>query len=349
MTDVLGDSLMFQEIRSVPKLTEQLLLDRQHNIQMAAESLRALDPRLITTIARGSSDHAASYLKYAIELTCGIPVSSTGPSISSVYKAKMDLQKAATIAISQSGASPDIISMAQSAKLGGSHIITLTNNKNSPLSEIGEINIDIKAGPEFSVAATKTFILSIVSGLMLIARWTRDAELLKALDALPEQFEKALLCDWSNLSDQICKKAEGERSLYVLGRGPSFAIAKECALKFKETCQLHAEAYSTAEVMHGPISIATEGFPMLALVSRDASETGVVSIVDQLANRSAAVYATTRKAKSAYPLPYSQGSHPLTDPLIQVVSFYIFIEALAQRLGRNPDTPPHLRKVTETV
>ena len=342
-------SLMYQEVRSVPELTQRLLSQGRNQIQLVAEHLQALNPRMITTVARGSSDHAASFLKYAIELSCGIPVSSTGPSISSVYEAKLKLPQAATIAISQSGKSPDIVSMARAAKLGGSQLIALTNNKNSPLSEIADCNIDILAGPELSVAATKTFILSIVSGLLLIALWKQDSKLLKALESLPQEFENALSCDWSPLSEQICRATKDEESLYVLGRGPSFSIAKECALKFKETCQLHAEAYSTAEVMHGPVSIAHKGFPTLVLASRDAAEKGVVDVADQLARNGIEVFSTSQKVKYAHPLQYSKGAHPLTDPLVQVVSFYVFIEALAQRLGRNPDAPPHLKKVTETI
>ena len=137
--------------------------------------------------------------------------------------------------------------------------------------------------------------------------------------------------------------------MYVLGRGPSFAIAKECALKFKETCQLHAEAYSAAEVLHGPVSITTEGFPVLVLAARDASESGIVDVARQLSTRDVDVFITTADAAPVTELPFARGSHPLTDPLVQVVSFYVFVEQLARRLGLDPDKPPHLRKVTETV
>jgi glucosamine--fructose-6-phosphate aminotransferase (isomerizing) len=340
---------MAKEVQSVPDLAQCLLEDGDSCARVIGDRLRELDPAVITTIARGSSDHAAAYLKYAIELTCGIPVASTGPSVSSVYKSKMKLLDAATVAISQSGKSPDIVAMAEMSKQGGSHVFSLTNTATSPLAGIADANIDIGAGPELSVAATKTFILSIIAGLMVVAHWKQDRALLAALRGMPNHLSAALTRDWSPLADRICSLPNAARSLYVLGRGPSYAIASECALKFKETCQLHAEAYSGAEVMHGPVSIVQEGFPILALVSRDASQPGMVEISDQLSRRGVDVYATTDSCGSAYSLPFAAGGHPLIDPLVQVVSFYVFIERLARRLGLNPDEPPHLRKVTETL
>ncbi len=137
-------------------------------------------------------------------------------------------------------------------------------------------------------------------------------------------------------------------SLFILGRGPSLAIAGEAALKFKETSSVHAEAYSSAEVMHGPVSIVGGGFPILALVGRDAAEPSMTETADSLAGRGASVFATIAKTATARRLPFASTGHTLTDPLALIVAFYAFIENFARRRGLDPDRPPHLRKVTET-
>ena len=340
---------MAAEVASIPALAETLITQGDALAEQFGAQLRALAPNVVTTIARGSSDHASAYLKYAIELLLGVPVASAGPSISSVYGAPMHLEKAASIAISQSGESPDILSTVQTAKDGGSLVLSLANNSTSPLAQLSHQNINIGAGVELSVAATKTFVLSIVAGLMVVAHWKQDTDLLAGLSKLPSEFEMALGCDWSKLTDHIASNGKQVNSLYVLGRGPSFAIAQECALKFKETCQLHAEAYSSAEVLHGPVSIAQEGFTVLALASNDASRQSVVDSSLRIAAQGVDVFVTGSDSKSENSLPVVTASHAITDPLVQVVTFYNFIEQLSRKLGLNPDEPPHLLKVTETV
>ncbi len=340
---------MASEIASIPDLTRNLLKTGRASAEQFGLRLRTKNPSVVTTIARGSSDHASAYLKYVIELTLGIPVASTGPSISSVYGAPLHLEQAATIAISQSGESPDIIAMTQTALDGGSLVLSLTNNSTSPLARLSDQNFNISAGHERSVAATKTFVLSIVAGLMIIGHWKQDTQLLAALEDLPADFEKALECDWTSLTEHIAVKCDHPNSLYVLGRGPSFAIAQECALKFKETCQLHAEAFSSAEVLHGPVSIAQNGFTALALATNDASKDSVIASSQQMADQEVDVFITSNSDQSLNALPCVETHHSLTAPLVQVVSFYRFIEQVSRKLGLNPDEPAHLRKVTETV
>ncbi len=165
-----------------------------------------------------------------------------------------------------------------------------------------------------------------------------------ALGALPDHFRKAIACDWMSLADAL----GGGGSLFILGRGPSFAIANEAALKFKETCGVHAEAYSAAEVMHGPLALVRPGFPVLALAARDRSEPSMAEAADLLRGKEAAVFITTDLAKKASRLPFAATGHPLTDPLALIVSFYAFVEAFARHRGLNPDEPRNLRKVTET-
>ncbi|MGR3290454.1 MAG: SIS domain-containing protein [Paracoccaceae bacterium] len=338
-------TLMYKEIREIPAATRSLLTDGRAQIRAVAAKLREADPNLVVTVARGSSDHAATFFKYACELKLGIPVASVGPSIASIYNARLKLSNAVCIGISQSGQSPDIVKMAQSAGDHGAVSIAITNVPTSPLANVCDHLIDIHAGLEKSVAATKTFVTSVVAELALLAHWAEDQQLIDALDALPDEFERAVECDWPELR----KALRGHDSLIVLGRGPSLAISHEAALKFKETCQIHAESYSSAEVLHGPVSVVADGYPVLALVARDASEASITSVCDQLAQRGAKVFVTSDKAEYASSLAFAKTSHPLTDPLALVVSFYAFIERMAKDRGINPDKPRHLSKVTETI
>jgi len=311
----------------------------------AGAALKHLQPVMVATIARGSSDHAAAYLKYAIELVAGVPVASIGPSIMSIYGRELQLDGCAAISISQSGKSPDIVAMAESAKRNGALGIALTNTADSPLAAASNITVDLSAGKEQSVAATKSFVSSVVAGLGILGHWTGDAVLLSSLKQLPDAFTQALDADWTPFLDAL-----GTRdSLYVLGRGPAFAIAQEAALKFKETCGIHAEAYSAAEVLHGPARIVEAGFPVLALAARDASEAAVAEIADRLAQQGATALATTTPGAAARQLPLAPTGHPITDRLSLIVSFYGFVEKLSRARGLDPDHPPHLKKVTETV
>jgi glucosamine--fructose-6-phosphate aminotransferase (isomerizing) len=336
---------MRREIEEIPEATRRFLASGRAVLAATGAALRDKDPLFVATIARGSSDHAALFLKYAIELTTGLPVASVGPSIMSIYGRELKLKRAAAIAISQSGKSHDIVAMARSARANGAFGIAVTNTPASPLADAADATIDRASGPEKSVAATKTFVSSVVAGLALVGHWQRDTELLVALDALPDFLSRAVALDWSPLLAAL----DGHDSLYVLGRGPALAIATEAALKFKETCGIHAEAYSAAEVMHGPVRIVDKGFPILALAARDAAEAPTADMAHGLAGQGASVYLTSARAGAARALPFVATGHPLTDALALVVGFYGFVEALSRRRGFDPDNPPHLKKVTETL
>lgn len=336
---------MMREIAEIPEATARLLGRSGAALAEAGAAIRKLDPALLTTVARGSSDHAAAFLKYAVEIAAGVPVASLGPSIASIYGAKLKLAKSASIAISQSGKSPDIVAMAKAAREGGALTVAITNTAGSPLAEASHHAIDIKAGPEKSVAATKTFVASAVAGLAILGHWLGDEALLAALRELPEHFAKAIGCDWMVLAGAL----ESQESLFILGRGPSVAMANEAALKFKETCGMHAEAYSAAEVMHGPMALVGKGFPVLALAARDRSEPSMIEAADSLTDKGGRVFITSGLKTKAASLPFAATGHPLTDPLALIVSFYTFVEAFARHRGLNPDEPRHLRKVTETL
>ena len=336
---------MRQEVEEIPSAVSRLLSEGKSDFAAAGAALRARDPAAIVTIARGSSDHASAFLKYSIELLAGVPVASVGPSIVSIYGRELKLGRTAAISISQSGKSPDIVAMTESARRSGALTFALTNTVGSPLAAAAEHMVALRSGEEKSVAATKTFVASIVAGLGILGNWLEDKALLAALDSLPRLLEQAVHVDWSPLLGAL----DGHNSLYVLGRGPTLAIASEAALKFKETCGIHAEAYSAAEVLHGPARIVEREFPVLALTAGDAAEPSVAEVADRLTGQGARVFLTSGKGTRAERLPLAASGHPLTDALALIVTFYGFVEALSRHRGFNPDQPPHLRKVTETI
>ena len=338
-------SRMRMEINEIPQAASRLIDGSVSAVAEFGARLREVDPAFITTIARGSSDHAAAFLKYAIELETGLPVASLGPSIASVYGKQMRMGHSATFAISQSGKSPDIVAMAANARRGGSLTIALTNVFSSPLAGEASLALDMLAGPELSVAATKSFVNSAISGLLILAEWTGNEALKGAIVTLPDALQRAVACDWSPLRDAL----EGQTSLYILGRGPSWPIACEAALKFKETSGMHAEAFSAAEVLHGPVSIVGKGFPVLALAARDKGEAHVIPVCDRLVEQGASVFVTSALPTKATALPFAATGHGLTDALVQIASFYGFVEMLSRHRGLDPDRPAHLRKVTETI
>ncbi|NEX46448.1 SIS domain-containing protein [Pseudotabrizicola algicola] len=336
---------MAREVAEIPAAVARFLAQSGPAVQDAAQAMQALDPRLIVTVARGSSDHAATYLKYAVELMAGVPVASVGPSVASIYGRPLRLDGAVCVGISQSGQSPDIVEMMRAGRSGGALSVAITNFADSPMGAASNHCLPLQAGVEQSVAATKTFVVSVLAGLTLVAEWQQDNDLRRAIAALPDALEKALHLDWSPLAARLSRA----NSAYVLGRGPAFAIANECALKFKETCGLHAESYSAAEVLHGPAAIVQAQFPVLALGVADAALPHVITTAERLAAQGADVFLTGAAGKGVTQLPSVPDLHPLVAPLVLATGFYSFVEGLARRRGFDPDTPPHLRKVTETV
>lgn len=335
---------MRREIDEIPAAVERLLQDGADRTRQIAAEIARRDPRFLISVARGSSDHACTFLKYVSELLFGLPMASVGPSIASIYGTPLRANGTLCMAVSQSGKSPDIVDLARNTRESGAYAVAITNNPESPLAGAVSATVDIHAGPELSVAATKTFVTSITAGLWLMAEWKQDAELLAAIHALPEALDQATRCDWSPLIDAIT----GD-SLFTLGRGPSWAISNEAALKFKETCQIHAESYSSAEVLHGPVSIVGGGFPVIGFAAADKAEAALVNVAEQLAEKGAQVFVTSDKLRAANQLEHVRTAHWLTDPIPLIVSFYAMVEQVAARRGINPDAPRHLKKVTETL
>ena len=309
--------------------------------------LRRLQPRAVATVGRGSSDHAATFAQYLIETRLNVLTTSAAPSVSSLYHATPDMTGAVCLAISQSGQSPDLLTAVQGAKAAGAFVVVLVNDADSPLAGLADRVVPLHAGPELSVAATKSYIASLSALTHLVACWAEDAELQAALQSLPDQLAQAFALDWSAAGSAFVRAA----SLYIVGRGLGFAAAQEIALKFKETCGLHAEAFSAAEVRHGPMALVGEGFPVLALAQDDESRAGVDALVDEFTARRARVFLAGGggpQAAGVERLPALQ-AHPAIEPILYVQSAYRMINALSLARGFDPDRPPHLNKVTQTL
>ena len=330
-------TLMHAEAREAPQVVARLLARNRETIARIAARLRAAPPPFIVTCARGSSDHAATYGKYLFETLTGVPVSSAAPSVASLFDAPLKAEGALCLAISQSGRSPDLIATAKAYQSAGAFVVALVNDETSPLADLADEVIPLSAGPERSVAATKSYIAALAAQAALAAAWARDDALDAQLAALPPQMAEAFALDWSPALDAL----RDARNLFVLGRGYGFAVAQEAALKFKETCGLHAEAFSAAEVRHGPMAIVGEGFPVLGFATSDASGDDVRAAAAQFAERGAVALVAGEN------LPAISAA-PALEPILQVQSFYRLVNALAVARGIDPDAPPHLKKVTET-
>ena len=315
-------------------------------IERLGGKLRALDPPVLTTIARGSSDCCALYLKYLAEIVVGVPCASIGPSIATLYGAPLHLSRAAAVSISQSGRSPDIIEMQRSVRKAGATTIAMVNEVDSPLATEADELLPLMAGREQSVAATKSMIAGLAAGAALVAAWRDDAALKNAIAGLP-----AILPAESAPppADMIERLARAEHA-FVLGRGATFAVATEAALKLKETCAIHAEAYSSAEVLHGPAELARPGFLVIAFMPTDAGRDGMEMTLRLLAAAGAdVVRVDTAGVDSADRLACATAGSPLLTPIAMIHRFYGLAEAVSRRLGRNPDHPRNLHKVTETI
>lgn len=339
-------SLMAQEIAETGAVLKRQLEANAPETKRVAALLASRDPRLVATIARGSSDHAALYLKYLIEIALGVPCASIGPSIASLYDAPLRLENALAITISQSGRSPDIVKLQDAAKRAGALTLALVNDIDSPAARGAQCLLPLHAGVERSVAATKSMIAALVAGAALVGRWVGDEKLNAAIADLP-----ALLTGTSAPPPpDLVERIGGAKSAFILGRGPTFAVAAEAALKLKETCAIHSEAFSSAEVLHGPAGVIAPGFLIIAFAPADAAREGMSETLARLAAMGAHVVvvdAGVSPMQSALVVP--PAGHPLLTPIVMLHRFYGIVEVCATALGRDPDNPPHLRKVTETT
>jgi glucosamine--fructose-6-phosphate aminotransferase (isomerizing) len=338
------DTLMFAEAAEAGDVVARQLAANRDRLAALCHALRADPPTAVLTCARGSSDHAATYAKYLIETRIGLLVASAAPSIASVYGCSPRALGMLAIGISQSGKSPDIVASLQAALDAGANAVALVNVEESPLADVAGNVLPLQAGPERSVAATKSYIAALAAIAGLVATWAEDEVLQQALDDTPALLRRAWALDWSPLVDRLADA----RGLFVVGRGVGLGIAQEAALKLKETCGLQAEAFSAAEVRHGPMALIGPDLPLLVIAQADETVEGLDDMVRMMVARGGDVLVAGREIEGAVTLP-TLAAHPAIQPMLAIQSFYRAANALSVRRGFDPDRPPYLAKVTETV
>lgn len=335
---------MFAEAASASAAVRAQLAEDGAALAALGAAMRALAPRAVITCARGSSDHAATYAKYLIETRAGVLTASAAPSVASVYGVAQDLRQCLFVAISQSGRSPDLLAAVARARASGAVVLALCNSPDAPLVAAADHVIALRAGPEHSVAATKSYLATLAALAHFVAAWTGDELLARDLARLPARMDEAWQLDWGAALPALT----AAEHLYVVGRGLGLAAAQELALKGKETCGLHAEAFSSAELRHGPFTLLGPRFPALLLAQEDATRAGLEALAAELAGRRVPVLVAGTSAPGAVALPTLAGRAELA-PILLVQSAYRLLATLAVRRGFDPDRPAHLRKVTETV
>jgi glucosamine--fructose-6-phosphate aminotransferase (isomerizing) len=341
-----AESLMLREAREAPRAVARLLAENAELCRDLGARLRAAPPPFAVSCARGSSDNAATYAKYLMEIRLGLVTASVGPSVRSVYAAAPKVKGALFIAVSQSGRSPDLLHLAEAARAGGALTLAFVNETDSPLAAICEATLPLYAGAERSVAATKSWICSLAAVLQLVATWAEDRQLIEAVERLPDDLERAASLDWSAAAPPLAAAA----NLFVVGRGIGLALAQEAALKLKETCGIHAEALSAAELMHGPLTLAGADFPALVFSQHDEAYQSVADLIATLSARDVPVVsAGPTLGGGCLALPCDPAVNPFATPIVLGQSLYPLVETVARMRGRDPDRPPHLTKVTETV
>ena len=331
---------MADEIAEIPGVIDRQLRDDVDAYLALGREWSARPPLFFATCARGTSDQAALFFKYLTEIGTGIPVASLGPSLGTIFDGRLRMQGAALLAISQSGASPDLVALTRKAAAGGASTVALLNTLPSPLSTVADQALPLSAGPERAVAATKSFVASLFAIAAIHAGQTGDRLLREELSTLPARIaalQRQALPDLRSLASA--------RRLFCLGRSIGLALAGEAALKFKETCLLAAEATSSAEFRHGPLALADSDTAALIFLLDDATRPGTEALVATLRQRGSTVL--TLGSGNA-DIKVVGVMHPVTQALAAITIFYALVRQLSLDLGLNPDAPPHLVKATLT-
>ncbi|SKC46333.1 glutamine--fructose-6-phosphate transaminase [Paraburkholderia hospita] len=305
----------------------------------------AQEPRHVAlTVARGSSDHAASYFASLTMSRVGLPVASLPMSVATLQQAPLQVRNQLALGFSQSGKSPDLVGTMQALREAGALTVAAVNVPGSPLEDACEFYLPLLAGPELSVAATKSYIAMLSVSAQLVAHWQKDEALLDGLKSLPDALRRAGALDWSKAVDEL----RGAERMIVIGRGLGLAIAQEAALKLKETSGIQAEAFSSAEVRHGPMELIDRDYPLLVFAPRGPEQAGLLQLARDMQARGARVLLAAPDDVPEATLPLLSTAHAALDPIAAILSFYVMAAGLAAARGRNPDAPRHLMKVTET-
>lgn len=341
---------MLQEIREQPRILAQLC-EEQPKIRTLARRLRRRRPAIVVLAARGSSDNAALYGRYLIESVLGIPVSLAAPSVSTLYGARLKLRQAIVIALSQSGESPDILQFLQSARAGGALTIAVTNHEDSPLARAADEVLLLRAGPERSIAATKTYTAQLMVLSLLVAELAGDRGLVDMHRTIPDLVNRALAVD--ERVHEVARRCRNLAECIVTSRGYNFATARETALKLKETCSLVAEPLSSADFLHGPMAVVERGFPVLVIAPPGRALKHLSALVARLARRRAETVVLSsdpgvlRHATVPVLLPVAVDE--VLSPQVYIVPFQLFAYHLSRIRGFDPDHPRGLHKVTRVL
>lgn len=335
---------MLLEAREAPAAVARQLASDSGAYRDLGALLRSQPPASLLTVARGSSDHAAHYAAYLIMARTGRLVTSLPMSLVTLYQSKIACRGLASFAFSQSGQSPDLVEPTRYFGDGGALTTAFVNDPESPLAQAAQWVFPLHAGTEGSVAATKSVIAQMAAGARLVAAWQDDAALRSALAGLPEALAQAASTDWS---DALAVLQDADR-LLVIGRGLGLPVALEAALKFKETCAIQAEAFSGAEVQHGPMALIEDGYPLLVFAPRGPAQPGLLALADAMRSRGARVLLAAPAGTPGAGLPIVETGSVDLDPVSMLQSFYPVIEALSRLRGFDPDRPRHLNKVTRT-
>jgi len=332
---------MAREIAEIPAGAERLA-GGDEAIAAIAGRIREAGPRMVVLCGRGSSGHVGTYLRYLFEARLGLLVSAAAPSIATAYRQCPDMRDVLFVLISQSGRSPDLVSATQLARARGALTLAIVNDEHSPAATACDLILPIGAGPERSVAATKSVALSMVAGALLVTALAQDRELADGLRRLPDRLATSLGCDWSAWADALLKAP----AAFVAARGYGLGSCREIALKLTETLQLPALGYSAAELRHGPRAAITPATPVLVLRQNDEAAMAVDELIRDLRDAKESVFSAGGPTGT---LPWIGDDHPICDPVAMLLPAYRAIEAAARRRGLDPDNPPHLSKVTRTL
>jgi glucosamine--fructose-6-phosphate aminotransferase (isomerizing) len=335
---------MASEVREAPEAVARQGEALREPLAELVRRLKRRPPEVVVTCARGSSAHAATFGKHLIERYLGIPVAAAAPSVATVYRQRLRLQDQLFLVVSQSGRSDDLVELTASAKASGAVTAALVNLADSPLARSCDIVLPMAAGPELSVAATKTVVASMAALLRLAASWTGDPAMTSALDRLPERLSAATDLDWRPALPSLAKAT----SLVTIGRGPTLSIAREASLKLKETSNLHAEAFSGAEFMHGPVTLVSDRYPILMFMPNDEAAPGLAALAADLRRKGAALFVAEPGVAATGRLPALAPDQPEADAICLIQSFYGMAVRLASMRGLDVDRPRHLKKVTRT-
>jgi glucosamine--fructose-6-phosphate aminotransferase (isomerizing) len=354
MTESPG-TLMAAEIAEQPAVLARRL-ENVADVESARERLAAARPRFVLIAARGTSDHAALYAKYLVEVRLGLPAGLVSPSAYTVHGARPDLHDVLFVAVSQSGGSPDLMDSLSVARECGALTLAVTNAPDSPLARGAELSVDVAAGAERAVAATKTYTAELLTLQLLLsgAHAARDAA------RVPEAAARTLELASAERLDLAADVCAGER-IVVTGRGYSYPTALEAALKLMETSYVSAQAFSGADLMHGPMAMIDSAVPTIAVVSPGRDGDAMVPVLERLGElggpvvrvgspSDGAAVSSPVASDGAASLPVaSEGVAEHLLPILEILPLQRLALTLALRRGVDPDRPRGLSKVTQTL